>query len=218
MLLQTTLADIIPDLGTALSSKNPQVKEGTLKFLGRSLASATSPIQPPQVKPLAETLATLLEDSFEGARNEAANCLGTLMKMVGERPLNAVVEAVTDVRKAKIKEAYEKATVKCKAGGAGPTKAKSVAPPPAAVVKKKSPAPKSVVVEDEPLESPPLKKPSGKPPARLLVCPNVSSKTSRLNSVLGSNAGLQWRSRRCGASSKESPAAYHRKISETAST
>ncbi|KAK0214271.1 microtubule associated protein [Armillaria nabsnona] len=171
----TTLADIIPDLGTALSSKNPQVKEGTLKFLGRSLASATSPIQPPQVKPLAEILATLLEDSFEAARNEAANCLGTLMKMVGERPLNAVVEAVADVRKAKIKEAYEKATVKCKAGGAGPTKAKPVAPPPAAVVKKKAPAPKSVVVEDEPLESPPLKKPSGKPPARLLARTQASS-------------------------------------------
>ncbi|KAG7452548.1 microtubule associated protein [Guyanagaster necrorhizus] len=165
----TTLADIIPDLGTALSSKNPQVKEGTLKFLGRSLASATSPIQPPQVKPLAETLATLLEDSFEGARNEAANCLGTLMKMVGERPLNAVVEAVVDVRKAKIKEAYERVTVKCKAGGAAPPRAPPAVPPPAAAPKKKLPAPKSVVVESETLESLPLKKPSAKPPARLLA-------------------------------------------------
>ncbi|KAK0459692.1 microtubule associated protein [Desarmillaria tabescens] len=165
----TTLADIIPDLGTALSSKNPQVKEGTLKFLGRSLASATSPIQPPQVKPLAETLVTLLEDSFEGARNEAANCLGTLMKMVGERPLNAMVEAVADVRKTKIKEAYEKATVKCKAGGAAPPRAAPAAPPPAAAPKKKAPAPMPVVVEDELLESPPLRKPSAKPPARLLA-------------------------------------------------
>ncbi|KAK0210718.1 microtubule associated protein [Desarmillaria ectypa] len=165
----TTLADIIPDLGTALSSKNPQVKEGTLKFLGRSLASATSPIQPPQVKPLAETLATLLEDSFEGARNEAANCLGTLMKMIGERPLNAAVEAVADVRKAKIKEAYEKATVKCKAGCAAPPRAAPTAPPPAAAPKKRAPALKPVVVEDEPLESPPLKKPPAKPPARLLA-------------------------------------------------
>jgi len=92
------------------------VKEGTLKFLGRCLATSKTPVLLVQIKPLAENLATLLEDGFEGARNEAATCLGTLMKMVGERPLNAIMENVADVRKAKVKEAFEKATVKCKAG------------------------------------------------------------------------------------------------------
>ncbi|KAF7322950.1 Microtubule associated protein [Mycena chlorophos] len=162
----TMLSDIIPDLGSALGSKNPQVKEGTLKFLGRCLSTATAPIQPGQVKGLAESLAGLLEDSFEGARNEAATCLGTLMKMVGERPLNPVMEGLADVRKAKVKEAFEKATVKCKAGAAAPPKA--AAPPPAAAPpKKKAPAaakppPKPVVQDDEP--SPPSK-PAAKPPA-----------------------------------------------------
>ncbi|KAJ6596858.1 microtubule associated protein [Mycena vulgaris] len=161
----TTLADIIPDLGTALGSKNPQVKEGTLKFLGRSLSAASSPIQQAQIKPLAETLAVLLEDGFEGARTEAATCLGTLMKMVGERPLNPVMDGLPDMRKAKVKEAFERATVKCKSGAAAPPKAP---PPPAAAPppKKKAPAPKPALAEDD---EPPKKaapKAATKPPAK----------------------------------------------------
>ncbi|EEB92170.1 hypothetical protein MPER_09361, partial [Moniliophthora perniciosa FA553] len=174
----TTLGDILPDLKPALTSKNPQVKEGTLKFLGRCLSAAKTPITSGEVKPLAETLATLLEDGFEGARNEAATCMGTLMKMVGERPLNAVIEGLADVRKAKIKAALEKPSVKCKAGSGGPPKAlPPKAAPPAAAPTKKPPAGKSAATkapppadEAEELSQPALpKKPPGKPPARLLA-------------------------------------------------
>ena len=118
--MKSTLNDILPDLDPSLKSKNPQVKEGTLKFLSRCFATATTPIQTSHIKPLAETLASLLEDGFEGARNEAATCFGHLMKMVGERPLNASMDNIADIRKAKIKEAFEKATVKCKTGAAAP--------------------------------------------------------------------------------------------------
>ncbi|KAJ3552810.1 hypothetical protein NM688_g3956 [Phlebia brevispora] len=169
----TVLADILPDILPALGNKNPQVKEGTMKFLTRCLATSATPIPPAQVKPVSEALSSLLEDSFEGARNEAANCLGTLMKMVGERPLNALMDGLADVRKAKVKEAYEKATVKSKAGGAPKP------PPPAAKEppKKRAPAPKKA-------EAPPAeevlaqeeKKPSKKPPARLLVRALLSAK------------------------------------------
>ncbi|KAF8212269.1 microtubule associated protein [Mycena galopus ATCC 62051] len=164
----TTLADIIPDLGSALGSKNPQVKEGTLKFLGRCLSTASSPIQPAQVKPLGETLAGLLEDGSEGARNEAATCLGTLMKMVGERPLNPVMEGLADVRKTKVKEAFEKATVKCKAGAPAPPKAAPPATAPAP--KKKAPAPKPIAEDDEPPKKP-VSKPVAKPPAKKPTAP-----------------------------------------------
>lgn len=145
------------------------MKEGTLKFLGRCFATSTTPIPPPQVKPVSEALAPLLEDSFEGARNEAATCLGTLMKMVGERPLNALVDSLADVRKAKVKEAFEKATVKSKAGGAPKP---APAPQPKEPPKKKGAAPKpseaSKAADDDVLtqvENKPLKK----PPARLAV-------------------------------------------------
>ncbi|KAJ7582745.1 hypothetical protein C8J56DRAFT_791650 [Mycena floridula] len=169
--MTTTLSDIIQDLSAALTSKNPQVKEGTLKFLGRCLANARSPLLPAQIKPLSDSLSPLLEDPFEGARNEAAVCFGTLMKMVGERPLNPVMEGLADVRKVKIKEAYEKATVKCKAGNAPP---KAAPPPPAAVPapKKKAPAPK--VVEDAP--KPAAKPLARKPPATTSSAPSATAK------------------------------------------
>ncbi|TFY63988.1 hypothetical protein EVJ58_g2914 [Rhodofomes roseus] len=167
----TTLADIIPDILPSLSSKNPQVKEGTLKFLNRCLSTSPSPINPAQVKPVSEALAPILEDSVEGARNEAAACLGSLMKMVGERPLTALMEGLADVRKAKVKEAFEKATVKAKVGAA------PRAPPPAAKEPpKKAPAKKAgaskpsapAPAEDDVLGAT-ENKPPRKPPAKLLA-------------------------------------------------
>jgi cytoskeleton-associated protein 5 len=181
LIYQTTLPDIIPDIIPALASKNPQVKEGTLKFLGRCLSTATIPIQNAQIKLLSEPLATLVEDGYEGARNEAATCLGTLMKMVGERVMNAVVEGLADMRKAKVKEAYEKATVKCKLGVAGPPKAPQ-APPEGT---KKPPAKKAVGAKQTTTsaglddEIPPQTKSSEKPPAKPAVIVSIS-KTSEV--------------------------------------
>ncbi|KDQ33264.1 hypothetical protein PLEOSDRAFT_1091403 [Pleurotus ostreatus PC15] len=162
----TTLSDIIPDLSSALASKNPQVKEGTLKFLARCLSTAKSPILGPQIKPMAESLSALLEDSHEGARNEAAVCMGTLMKMVGERPLNAVVDSLADVRKAKVKEAYEKATVKCKSGAPAPPKPAASAPAPSSKKAPSKPTAKAAQPNGD-TETEPAKKPAAKPPARL---------------------------------------------------
>jgi cytoskeleton-associated protein 5 len=173
--LQVTLADIIPDLEPALKNKNPQVKEGTLKFLARCLSGATAPIQTAQIKPLAENLATLLEDGHEGARNEAAVCLGTLMKMVGERPLNATMEGLADVRKSKVKEAFDKSTVKCKLGTSAPPRA----PPPAKKIpatktkQQSQPQPPTESAQVQPIDSSESsvqpKKLAAKPPARLMV-------------------------------------------------
>lgn len=139
------------------------MKEGTLKFLGRALSTATAPIPPAQIKPLSETLAGLLEDGFEGARNEAATCFGCLMKMVGERPMNAIMDSMADVRKVKVKEAYEKATVKCKAGGApAPRAAPPAAKPSGPPKKPKAAAPAPPLAEEKKVEAP--KKPAPKPP------------------------------------------------------
>ncbi|KAG6334584.1 hypothetical protein ID866_4507 [Astraeus odoratus] len=179
----TSLPDIIPDLLPALGNKNPQVKEGTLKFLTRCLSASSTPVQPGQIKILTDPLAALLEDGFEGARNEAALCLGTLMKMVGERPLNALMDGLPDVRKSKVKEAYEKATVKCKTGSGGPSK-----PPAPKDAPKKKPPPKPKVAEEvapdlssapvNGLVEEPMRKPTGKLPARLLAKKGATATTS----------------------------------------
>ncbi|KAI5124542.1 hypothetical protein M0805_003064 [Coniferiporia weirii] len=157
-----TLPDILENILPVLGSKNPQVKEGTLKFLARCLSSSNVPPTGPQVKPLSEALAGLLEDSFEGARNEAALCLGTLMKIVGERPLNAIMDQLAEVRKVKVKEAYEKATVKCKAGGAPPSRAAQAKAP-----VKQAPSKAPPTMEDDLVEEISHPKPRAKPPARL---------------------------------------------------
>jgi cytoskeleton-associated protein 5 len=94
----------------------------------------------------------LLEDSFEGARNEAAAALGTLMRMVGERPLNAIVDGLPDVRKSKVKEAYEKATVKAKVGASGPPKPSG--PPPTKAPQKKPASKKTSPKEETPGPAP----------------------------------------------------------------
>lgn len=90
------------------------------------------------------------------------------MKMVGERPLNALIDSLADVRKVKVKEAYEKATVKCKAAGA-PKPLPAKEPP-----KKKAPASKKPDPEvgpvDEDILAPTENKPAKKPPARSTVC------------------------------------------------
>lgn len=118
-------------------------------------------------------------------RDDAALALGTLMKIVGERPLNPVLEPLDAGRKTKVKEAFEQATVRCKAGSAPKPPPTVVKEPPSAVKKKPQIAPKkptadkdtaeadtsssaahAVVLEEDPPAKP---KPLAKPPARLLV-------------------------------------------------
>lgn len=115
-------------------SKNPQVREGTLKFLLRSLQSTTSAPGKDQIKPMAEALVSLLSDSLEPVRTCAAECLGTTMKILGERTFNPYVEGVPELQMAKVKDAFGRAEIKYKAGGA---KSATASKPTAAVPAKK---------------------------------------------------------------------------------
>lgn len=87
------------------------------------------------------------------------------MKMVGERPLNPVMDGLADVRKSKIKDAYENATVKCKSGA--PAAPKAAPPPPvsAPAPKKKTPAPSAKAAPSANQDSTP--KVAAKPPAKV---------------------------------------------------
>jgi cytoskeleton-associated protein 5 len=91
------------------------------------------------------------------------------MKMVGERPLNALMEPLADVRKAKVKEAFEKANVKCKSGAGVPSKPAAAAKE---LPKKKTPPVKNDVSSNDTvgdgntLPKKPSAKPSAKPAVR----------------------------------------------------
>ncbi|OCF32654.1 microtubule Associated protein [Kwoniella heveanensis BCC8398] len=152
----TILSDIVEDVLTSLKSKNPQVKEGTLKFLHRSLQTTTDAPGKDQVKPMAEALVSLLGDSAEPVRTTAAECLGTMMKVLGERAFNPYIEGVGELQMAKVKDAFSRAEIKYKVGGA------KVAPKPAAGAKVAPATVKKAAPSRPPASGSPPIKASGK--------------------------------------------------------
>lgn len=134
---------------------------------------------------MAEALVALLSDSAEPVRTAAAECLGTMMKIIGERAFNPYVENVPEIQLAKVRDAFARAEIKYRVGGAkGGAKPAGRGPPPKpaapsvskpAPVKKAAPAapssppakaPKSFG-DDELLQD--FAPPARKPPARLLA-------------------------------------------------
>lgn len=83
-----------------------------------------------------------MEDSFEPVRAAAMEGLGTLAKIVGERPLVKELDGLDDIKKGKVKEFMERAEVKCKGGVGVPAAAKPPSATAAASVSKGPPAPK----------------------------------------------------------------------------
>ena len=116
-----------------LQHKNPQVKTESLRFLVRCLK--TTPFAPTKAETqiIGESCTKLLSDTIEPVRAAAAEALGTLMKIVGERAMIQFLDGVDEIRKTKIKEAFEKAEIKARQ--------RPVAKTPAAAGGAKKPAP-----------------------------------------------------------------------------
>ncbi|KIH86423.1 hypothetical protein SPBR_08126 [Sporothrix brasiliensis 5110] len=123
--LATDLSECLEDICTFLSHKNPQVKEGTMRFLIRCLRTTRTVPSKQEIATIVEAAKKLLAEGSEGLRSGGAEVLGTVMKIIGERGMNPHLEGLDDIRKTKIKEFYETAEVKAK------DKPKAVAPPPA---------------------------------------------------------------------------------------
>ncbi|KAI1371783.1 armadillo-type protein [Hypoxylon crocopeplum] len=112
--LATSLSDCLEDTLSFLGHKNPQVKEGTMKFLVRCLRTTREPPSKQEVASIVEAAKKLLSESSEGLRSGGAEVLGTVMKIIGERAMNPHLEGLDDIRKTKIKEYFDKAEVKAK--------------------------------------------------------------------------------------------------------
>ncbi len=112
--LATSLTDCLEDILAFLNHKNPQVKEGTMKFLVRCLRATRDVPSKQEVASIVEASKKLLSESSEGLRSGGAEVLGTVMKIVGERAMNPHMEALDDIRKTKVREFFEKAEVKAK--------------------------------------------------------------------------------------------------------
>jgi len=112
--LATSLSECMEDILAFLGHKNPQVKEGTMKFLVRCLRTTREVPSKQEVGSIVDVAKKLLSESSEGLRSGGAEVLGTVMKIVGERAMNPHLEGLDDIRKTKIKEFFEKAEVKAK--------------------------------------------------------------------------------------------------------
>jgi len=108
------LTDVLEETQQGLQHKNPQVKTESLRFLVRCLK--TTPFAPTKAETqiIGESCTKLLSDTIEPVRAAAAEALGTLMKIVGERAMIQFLDGVDEIRKTKIKEAFEKAEIKAR--------------------------------------------------------------------------------------------------------
>ncbi|KAF9878356.1 spindle pole body [Colletotrichum karsti] len=135
----TSLTECLEDITAFLVHKNPQVKEGTMKFLIRCLRTTRDVPSKPEIASIVEFGKKLLAESSEGLRSGGAEILGTVMKIIGERAMNPYMEGLDDIRKTKIKEFYDTAEVKAKEKPKPPPPA-AKAPPPKKVLGGKKPA------------------------------------------------------------------------------
>lgn len=159
--LATSLSDCLEDILAFLANKNPQVKEGTMKFLIRCLRTTRDVPSKPEIAQVCEAGKKLLSESSPVMRDGGAEILGTVMKIIGERAMNPNLEGLDDIRKTKIKEYFEAAEVKAK------DKPKPVAKPAPAAAPKKAVAGKKPALgakKAAPAEAPaaaPAAKPAG---------------------------------------------------------
>ncbi|BGO97975.1 Protein STU2 [Rhodotorula toruloides] len=185
----SSIGDFTEDVATFAKDKNPSVKASTLSFYTRCLASTPSSPPKTDLPQLIEVFKKALEDSDAGVRAAAADALGTLMKVIGDRAFNALIGEMDPLRKEKVNEAAEKAVTKCRngvgAGGGGSASARS-APPAAAAPPKPKPQPRPARSSDKENAPParpapaaassfddapptPAKPPVRGPPARLMA-------------------------------------------------
>jgi cytoskeleton-associated protein 5 len=140
--LTMSIGDILEQTLNATKHKNPAVKSGSIQFLARCLKETRQMPAKSDVKPMADAFVVAIGDGSADVRDAGAQGLGTLMKLIGERPMNQYIDGLDDIKKAKIQEQYKEATVKVKqssapAGGS----ARSAAPAPAPASARPSMAP-----------------------------------------------------------------------------
>lgn len=199
----THLQDCMEEILEFLKHKNPQVKLESTRFLIRCLKTSREAPSPAEAKTIAEVATKLLTESQEVQRSAGAEVLGTLWKIMGDRIMNAHLDGLDDIRKAKIKEYYDNAETRAK------YKPKPVAPPKAAAPPAgkrpmagkrpapggmKKPAPTVAAPPPPPVEEPaaPLApKPTSRPGASKLAGPKSGlAAPSRLGGLKKPGGGI----------------------------
>ncbi|KAK9331176.1 armadillo-type protein [Lipomyces starkeyi] len=153
----TTFSDVLEDVLEFMKHKNPQVKQETTIFLVRCLRTIKIVPKSAEIKQMCDACTALLADTAKPVRSAAAEAMGTIMKMIGERAMTPYIECQDDIRKGMIKEFFETATVRAKPEKAAPPA--TVAPKAAAGARAPGGAPRPRA------SAAGLKRPTGTPPA-----------------------------------------------------
>ncbi|SPO37750.1 related to STU2 - Microtubule-associated protein (MAP) of the XMAP215/Dis1 family [Pseudozyma flocculosa] len=160
-----SFSDILENVLNGLKHKNPSVKTESIRFLVRCLRTTRTPPAKGDIKPIGDALVAAMGDGSPDVRDAGAAGLGTLMKLIGERPMNAFLEPLDDIKKGKVQDEYKVAEVKVKMATAGPPKkAAAAAPAPA----RAAPAPRAAARPAAPAAAAPVARvaPAAAPVAR----------------------------------------------------
>ncbi|CAG8787229.1 25609_t:CDS:2, partial [Gigaspora rosea] len=181
-----TISDVTEDIVAAGKHKNPQVKWEAMKWLVRCLKNTKVAPNKAEIKSLIEMMVKASEDSFEPVRVSAAEGLGTMMKVIGEKAMNPFIEGLDDIKKSKIKEFFEKAEVKVKATAAKrpPTVAPAQTPKtkPKIGAKKDEGSKKDESTEQK-KEPPKTSKPATQPPKKATKPPATTAPPKKSTKV-----------------------------------
>ncbi|KAF2706995.1 ARM repeat-containing protein [Pleomassaria siparia CBS 279.74] len=198
----TNITECLEDISECLKHKNPQVKLETTRFLIRCLKTTREVPSVAEVKAIAELSTKLLTESQETQRAAAAEVLGTLWKIMGDRMMGTHLDGLDEIRKTKIKEFYEAAEVKAKYKPKPVAPPKAAAPPPgkrpvgkkpALGMKKKAPvaAAPPPPPREEPEPAPLIPKPTSRPGVSKLGAPKSGlAAPSRLGGLKKPGSGL----------------------------
>ncbi|CAB4012818.1 cytoskeleton-associated 5-like, partial [Paramuricea clavata] len=164
----TNIAAIQEDVIASISSKNPSVREETIQFLTRVCCKSKPADLPRQVlKPICASLSKCMDDTSAPVRDAAAEALGTLLKLLGERAMGPFVDQLDKIKMDKVKEFAEKAEITAAPGRAGASVAGASQPakkPETKSAPPKSAAPKSTgSTTSKTSSTEPKKKAPGKP-------------------------------------------------------
>lgn len=185
----TGLSSELEHVLTFLTHKNPQVKLESTRLLTRCLKSTKDAPSIPETKLLADNATKLLGDAQPNQREAAADVLGVLLKIMGDRIMNTHLDSLDDSKKAKVKEIAGAAEVRAKYKPKAAPAPKAAAPPPSAkkhVAKKPSGAARKA-----PPPQPASPEPIEDPAPALQSKPTARPGTSRLGGPAGAGRGIR---------------------------
>ncbi|WFD01286.1 hypothetical protein MYAM1_004048 [Malassezia yamatoensis] len=105
------LNDVMDTVQPFASHKNPAVKAGAVRYVARCLQSTSHKPTSQCVGQCGPWLLDAMQDGAGDVRDAAANALGTLLKLVGDRVMHPYMDKLDEVKRARVHHEAEKVHV-----------------------------------------------------------------------------------------------------------